>query len=655
MLGWLALGAGTAGLLALLAIWLAPGWWVAQGAKLLDRSQLAQWAFGGSAALFVSYQWANFAHLGLALAGAGALLLLATRPSRPKSRPSNNPLFLPILVLLLVGVDLLLAARGWMPTVPTPIADFTPPSIEWLAARHEAGAWRYTVLERDQKVLNANTGMQYGLEDVRGYDSVILKHYVEFMQAVAPQTQLLFNRIAPLSAYDAPPDPELLDLLNVRFLVTDQPLDWPGWTLAYHDEVRIYQNEDVLPRAFLLGNGSYWGPRSHSLPAATLQALDPRAEVLLQGDEGSILARDPLRSDLPFTPVEILSYTPDEITMRVDPAQPAWLVFSDVDFAGWRAFTRPPGAGEEAERELEVLRADGAFRAVWVDAGAQEVRWKYSPNSVKIGFFASFLGVAALGLAGAYWAWGRIYVPSADESTARRVAKNSLAPMILQLFNKAVDMVFAAFMARFLGPASLGQYAFAVAFVWYFIIFTNFGLGTLLTRDAARERAAAARLLNTTLLIRLALYLAALPLLLALLWLWPRFIGEMEPDKTWAIVLLAIGLIPSNAADALTSVFRAYEKFEIPALIATIATFVKVSVGAGALLAGYGIVGLAATSIVTNVVTLLILAVLLVRTIFRPTLRWERLAWRGMLGDALPADDQRVSGNRLFPHRSGHD
>jgi O-antigen/teichoic acid export membrane protein len=54
------------------------------------------------------------------------------------------------------------------------------------------------------------------------------------------------------------------------------------------------------------------------------------------------------------------------------------------------------------------------------------------------------------------------------------------------------------------------------------------------------------------------------------------------------------------------------------------------------LLAGYGIVGLAATSIITNVGTLIILSVLMVRMLFRPTLRWERLAGRGMLHDALP-------------------
>jgi O-antigen/teichoic acid export membrane protein len=634
-LGWLTLGSGIIGLLILAAIWIAPAPWIRQAAKILDRSQLTQWAFGGSATLFLSYQWANFLHLGLALLGAGITILLALRPSRPP--------FLPLLALSLLLLDLTAAAYGFMPTTPIEVADFTPPSIEWLTEQHQAGAWRYTALEKDWKVLNANSGMQYGLEDVRGYDSIILKHYVNFMRAVSPQPQLDFNRVAPLrSEAELLPDQELLDLLNIRYIVTDQVLRWPSWSLVYEDEVRIYENDDVLPRAFLLGNGTYWGLRSQEIAPEALQALKPREELYLQGDEGNMLARDLLRSEMPFTPVDITLYTPNEIKMTMVPPTGTWLVLSDVDYAGWRAFSLPEGA--ENERELPVMRANGAFRAVWVEAGEQTIRWRYAPNSVRSGFFASFLGVALLGLGAAYWAWGYVYQEQESEAndalpsegTVRRVAKNSFAPMALQLFNKAVDTVFAAFMARLLGPESLGQYAFAIALIWYFIIFSNFGLGTLLTRDVARDYQATTKLFKTTLLLRVALYLIAFPLLLLLLWFWPSGLGSLEPETSWAILLLAIGLIPSNISDAITALFRAYEKFEIPALISTISTFVKVSIGAALLLAGYGIVGLAATSIVTNIVTLIILSLLMVRTIYRPTLAIERLSWRQMLHEALP-------------------
>ena len=635
---WLAVISGGLGLLALLTMRVAPEPWIGQAAKLLDRSQLTQWAFGGSAALFLSYQWSNFIHFGWALLGTGLVLLLALRPTHHQS--TVNIAF--ILAIVLLVLDLSAASTGFMPVIPQQVAEFTPPSLQWLSERHELGKWRYTALEKDWKIVNANAAMQYGLEDIRGYDSIILKHYVQFMQAVGPQEQLDFNRIAPIYAEpERQTDQELLDLLNVRYLVTDQLLDWRGWSLAYDDEVRIYQNEDVLPRAFMLGNGVYWGLRQQEIPTETLQELNPQEMVYLQGEEGDIVQRDVLQSDMPFTPVQITSYTPNEIIMTVAPPQNTWLVFSEVDYPGWRAFSDIEWS--ENEIELPIMRANGAFRAVWLNAGKQTIRWRYSPNSVKTGFFASFLGVAALGLAAAYWGWGKIYQEQENEGTVRRVAKNSFAPMILQLFNKAIDTVFAAFMARLLGPESLGQYAFAIALIWYFIIFSNFGLGTLLTRDVARDRTATNSLFNTTLLLRLVLYLLSFPILLLLLWLWPQIDAyrglqspTLEPTTILAIMLLAVGLIPSNLSDAVTAVFRAYEKFEIPALVATIATFIKVSVGAGVLIAGYGIVGLAATSIVTNVATFIILSLLMVQMIYRPTLQLSDLSWRSMLHDAFP-------------------
>lgn len=626
LVGGIPLLVGVIGLLMLALIYLSPDWWVAQAAKVLDRSQLTQYGFGGSAALFLSYQWENFLHLGLVLVGSGIalLLLVATRTRR---------FALPLAALVIIG-DLTAAAWGFMPATPISVATFTPPSIQWLQSQHSPGAWRYTALEKDWKVLNANMGWEYGLEDIRGYDSIIYKPYVEYMRATSPQNQLDFNRIAPLRA-ETPPNQQNLDHLNVRYLVTDQPLAWDGWQLAYDQELKIYENLDVMPRAYLIGNGVWQGNFiGESSESEDESVSDPRQRLLL-GEPDGIHAGSAPKSTLPFTPIDITSYTADEIILRINPEQGAWLVLNEVNFPGWRVFTKATGAESEIEREIEL--ADGLYRAVWVEAGEQEVRWKYSPNSIRVGFFVSFLGVAFLMLGGAVWLWGRIYQPQENEGTARRVARNSFAPMMLQLFNKGVDTVFAAFMARLLGAETLGQYAFAVTIISTFITITNFGLGTLLTRDVARDPTATNRLFNATLRLRVGLFAVAFPILVGGLLLWSAVdSATIEPITAWTIILLAIGLIPSNLADAITAVFRAYEKFEIPALIATIATFIKVTIGAAVLLAGWSLIGLAATSLLTNIVTLLLLGWLVGRTIYRPTLEAANLPLRAMLQDAFP-------------------
>ena len=70
--------------------------------------------------------------------------------------------------------------------------------------------------------------MRYGLDDVRGYDSIISSQYVDYMRGIttASQPQLDFNRIAPLYAWDdynATLNSPRFKRLNVRALAAARP------------------------------------------------------------------------------------------------------------------------------------------------------------------------------------------------------------------------------------------------------------------------------------------------------------------------------------------------------------------------------------------------------------------------------------------------
>jgi len=77
--------------------------------------------------------------------------------------------------------------------------------------------------------------------------------------------------------------------------------------------------------------------------------------------------------------------------------------------------------------------------------------------------------------------------------------------------------------------------------------------------------------------------------------------------------LIMLGMVISGMAGGVTGLFYVYEKAEIPAALTTATTILKVSLGAMALLAGFGFVGLAAVSILVNIFTLATLTVLAFR------------------------------------------
>jgi O-antigen/teichoic acid export membrane protein len=74
-----------------------------------------------------------------------------------------------------------------------------------------------------------------------------------------------------------------------------------------------------------------------------------------------------------------------------------------------------------------------------------------------------------------------------------------------------------------------------------------------------------------------------------------------------------LGMLFSGLGQGVAGLFYAYESAERPAAVTTVTTILKVAFGVAALLWGYGFVGLAAVSIIVNMITLLILTLMAAR------------------------------------------
>ncbi len=643
LLAWGALGGGLALVAALLVVLIAPEAFVPLADRFLATVEKAQEAFS-SGQMFLSYEWRNLLLLGLMLAAGGLVLRLSRCPIYLKmGRGANGQVAVwQPLALLVVAVDLLLFGWGFNPAADPAWLGYTPPAIEFLKGEAAGGQpWRLTTYQiaKDTKTLNANIPWLHGLQDVRGYDSIIPRQYADYMGVIEEQGELLYNRIAPIYEVEHLSSP-LLDLLNVRYVVTEGEIPNPDYRLVYDGEVRIYENTDALPRAFAL-------PRAEVISigdlASRLRTFDPRQVVLL--DDQMVHADDTrLQSpgDWPLQPATVVVYSPNALFVDVEMPGPGWLVLADSYFSGWKAYrsvptTQIPNPQDEppGETELEIVRADGNFRAVWLEAGAHRVRFKYTPLSFKLGLYGSFMAAVVLFLLVLYWLWTRLYRESDQDSTVRRVAKNSLLPIGLQLLNRLIDFAFAMLMLRILAPEMAGRYYFAVGFIGYFDILVRFGLGTLLTREVAKERSLGNRYLSIVTLLRGFLWFASLPLMALVIALYVR-LGGMTGDVVWAIVLFAVAVLFSILADGFSAVFYAYEKMEYPAAISTVTALTRVSLGLLALLLGWGFVGLAGVAIVANMVSAAILGALMVHHCFRPHAVWDPQTGKWMLNTSLP-------------------
>ena len=75
-----------------------------------------------------------------------------------------------------------------------------------------------------------------------------------------------------------------------------------------------------------------------------------------------------------------------------------------------------------------------------------------------------------------------------------------------------------------------------------------------------------------------------------------------------AIAFMMVGMVLSGLALGVSGLFYVYEEAEVPAAMSTVTTMLKVGLGVSVLLAGFSFVGLAAVSIIVNLVTLVLLS-----------------------------------------------
>jgi len=336
---------------------------------------------------FYSYQFPGMLSFGVLLVLSGGVLTLSRIPLRLPSFMGWVPLWQVSLVLLVI-LDLSRFTRDLYPKHDPALLAFRPPVVQFLS--EDASIWRMTTFDpADRKTLNANTGWLFGFQDIRGYDSIFSASYERFMEAIGYQDQFPHNRVSPLrtaSSLDSP----LLDLLNVKYVMTEEFIESPKWHLVYRDDgVRVYENREVMPRAFLL-------PWSATLiaqdPIVHMRRYDPRQYVLLeQGRHPEGIA-----GDAPVTPgthkaAAISHYEDNRVEVEAVVEERAWLVLADSYARGWKAYgenRQTPGT----QVELELYPVNGVLRGVVLDPGNWLVSFRYRPVAFFYGAVMSVLG-----------------------------------------------------------------------------------------------------------------------------------------------------------------------------------------------------------------------------------------------------------------------
>lgn len=140
-------------------------------------------------------------------------------------------------------------------------------------------------------------------------------------------------------------------------------------------------------------------------------------------------------------------------------------------------------------------------------------------------------------------------------------SSNVLWLSIAEFANKLFLFLGTILLARYLGSHYYGQLAYVISLSSLFAIFSDAGLGTILTREVSRRRTDAALYLNSILSLKLVMLVISICVLLILPFLKNYFL---------LFLLIFFWMILNYYNDTFRSLFRAFNQFQFEAIGRTI-------------------------------------------------------------------------------------
>jgi hypothetical protein len=295
------------------------------------------------------------------------------------------------VILLIVVADLFL--WGWTFN-PISNLDLLYPEnnvTDWL--KEDDTLYRVLPLRNKQRIFGENVLSAFHIGAPDGYLALTLRHHKELMYAIDPYFdeapyadeevwRFRGPHINLIVAQDFSP---LHSLLNVKYVLSSVPLGVPQLRHAatFH-RVRIYENLDVLPRAYVVHQAETLS-RDETFDKLGSPNWNFRKKVLLSEpltpQQHEALNKAPISTD---SQVHITEYAPNRVQLTVTMEHAGLLVLSDPFCQGWQATVD--------RQDAEIMRANHAMRALFLDAGEHSVTFRFFPRSVVV---SVFIAVAA--------------------------------------------------------------------------------------------------------------------------------------------------------------------------------------------------------------------------------------------------------------------
>ncbi len=229
--------------------------------------------------------------------------------------------------------------------------------------------------------------------------------------------------------------------------------------------------------------------------------------------------------------------------------------------------------------------------------------------------------------------------------TERRVAVNSGLLLAAFAVQSLVSLVVIGLVARYLGQAGLGRYAYVVSFIELFVVFVDLGMSRIQVRETSRDLPGAGRYASAILTLRI---LFSLVMMVVVAVIAAR---SGDPELWLATMVFFVAQALYLLGDVYGSIVQGFQRMEQQFWGITISQIALLVLTVVVMVADAGLVALFGARLVANTIYLLYLWFVTRQRFARAHVFWSVLpaipVWlAGRLATPQPGTADRASGDR---------
>ena len=150
-------------------------------------------------------------------------------------------------------------------------------------------------------------------------------------------------------------------------------------------------------------------------------------------------------------------------------------------------------------------------------------------------------------------------------SIVRKLFANTSYLIISNFLSGLIMLIITAFIARSLGAEMFGNFSYVISFVFFFVILSNLGIDTILTRELSKPGQDWSKLINTTFILKTVFSTVSIAFVIIL-----ASLLDFTPEMRLSLIFRSFVLLFMAYTQSFAAIYQAKLQLIFPAIANTI-------------------------------------------------------------------------------------